>query len=479
MRIPRILMLVGGAYLIALVASPLISATALLATAGATAVAVGLAWRMSSERDVVALAAWAPIHLLLLATGSVASPFLPLAAGWIILLVVVAPGLAAAAAAGIALLVPSVHRLIEGVWPTESVLVSFVLVLGIALSALLVRERAPPRRSSRPSGEDEHRTSPSPSSLEAAPTGDPFAEALELIRLAAGATQVALWQGDAESHAADLRAWAGEDESPPEPRVALPGHPFEWSMLERVNIQLEAGRKPLPSAWAGEMLLVPVDLPEGLLTLAFRERASPAAGEVARRGAPHLTALERLSAVEREAERGRVRMVAVMEMVRALSADLNLEALGMLLARTVLEGIGASGVAVTATQNERGRSRVVGGAGSAQELIDRVGEEDSRVALTVRRGDFLSYDDLRAEHPARPLVHEGEQIEPKPRSAMVAPLGDGGDVHGTIVLWHVEPHWYRPEDADFILLLCSLVAPSLAAANRREEREDEVTAATL
>ncbi len=479
MRIPRILLLVGGAYLIALVASPLISAAVLLGTAGAIAVAVGFAWRMSSEREAVALAAWAPIHLLLLGTGSVASPFLPLAAGWIILLVVVAPGLAAAAATGIALLVPSVHRLIEGTWPTGGGLVSFVLVLGVALSSMLVRERKPLRRSPRASGHDEYRTSPSPSSLEAAPTGDRFAEALELIRLAAGATQVALWQGHPERHTANLRAWAGEDETPPEPHVELPGHPFEWSMLERVNIQLEAGRKPLPAAWAAEMLLVPVDLPEGLLTLAFRGRASPAAGDAARRGAPHLTTLERLSAVERDAERKEVRMEAAMEVVRALSADLDLEALGTLLSRTVLDAIGASGVVVTVSENERGRSRVVGGAGAATDLIDRIGEEDSRVALTVRRGAFLSYDDLRAEHPARPLVHDGEKIDPKPRSVMVAPLSDGGDVHGTIVLWHVEPRRYRPDDADFILLLCSLAVPSLTAAHRRTETEGEVTAATF
>jgi len=480
MRIPRILMLVGAVYLIALTASSVLSQGAMLGAAGATAIAVGLAWRLSPDREITALAAWAPIHLLLLGTGSLASPLLPLAAGWIILLVVVAPGLAVAAAAGIALLVPTVHRLTEGSWPHTAALVTHILVLGVALSALLIGRGMPRRRDAdRASGGDRVQPSPSPSSLDAAFAGDRFAEALELIRLAAGATQAGLWKGDAEHRSAQLRAWAGEDEAPPAPRVALPGHPFEMSMLERVNIQLEAGRKPLPAAWAEEMLLVPVDLPEGLLTLAFRGRASPAAGEAARRGAPHLAALERLSAIDRQAERGKARMDAVMEVVRALSTEPDLETLGALLSRIVLETTEASGVAVTAPQTDRGRSQVVGGAGAGTGLIDRISEKESRVGIAARGGAVLSYEDLRAEHPTRPLVHGGEQIEPKPRSVMIVPLTNGGEVHGTIVLWHVEPDRFRPEDADLISLLCSLAGPALAVAQRQASREGEVAAANL
>ena len=96
--------------------------------------------------------------------------------------------------------------------------------------------------------------------------------ALATVMRATDAHEAALWraEGDGEERtAALLSRVAAPDVDTPESPVPLAGHPFAWAVDERLPQRIERGKKSLPSPWAAEMLLVPVEIDERVLVLAL------------------------------------------------------------------------------------------------------------------------------------------------------------------------------------------------------------------
>ncbi|HEX5870895.1 MAG TPA: hypothetical protein VFY65_10785, partial [Longimicrobium sp.] len=220
-------------------------------------------------RDSAAVAAlWPPLHVLIIATGSLASPFTPLAAGWAGLFARRAPAKSIVPAIVAVAVLGLVADAVDGTLPAWTMALRWVLLMGIAAAfASLVagggsaapRVKAAPVEPAEP---QPRRAGGEATDAEAVET------ALATVMRATDAHEAALWRAEGEGEertAALLSRVAAPDVDAPESPVPLAGHPFAWAVDERLPQRIERGKKQLPAAWAAEMLLVPVEIDERVL----------------------------------------------------------------------------------------------------------------------------------------------------------------------------------------------------------------------
>ncbi|HEX5725243.1 MAG TPA: sensor domain-containing diguanylate cyclase, partial [Longimicrobiaceae bacterium] len=308
--------------------------------------------------------------------------------------------------------------------------------------------------------------------------------ALELVRRATDAHEAALWQagGGAEPASARLLARAA---SPgvvvPEPEVALEGHPFRLTLDEQVPQRWERGRKLLPSPWAAEMLLVPVDAPAGVLALAYPGIVPPGAESASVRAAEHLAALAVLLRTRAVAGREEGAMKALVDAARTLPGELDPEHFAAHLSATVLRTTGAAGAAVALAPDDTGKGRVLHAsvADGRPPRLREYGEGDSRLALAVKHGVELAWDDLLREPERLALCTPDEEWDVAPRSAAVQPLLADGRALGAVVAWHPEPGRFGEREREFLRLLCSLAPLPLRSASRYVAVEQKATTDSL
>jgi diguanylate cyclase (GGDEF)-like protein len=299
-----------------------------------------------------------------------------------------------------------------------------------------------------------------------------LARALELARLSTDAHEAALWRMSPDRSSASLEAWAALPGYAPESRaVFLEGHPFGWAILEQVHVRLERGKRPLPTTWAAEMLLMPVEGPEGLLALAYSGGVPPGAEQSALVASAHLAALVSLLRVGRDARRTEERVQTLFEAVRVLPGELDLDRFAEELTESVCRSTDAAGAAVLLWDNEAGRGEVLALVGEAPGLVGRgstLSEGESRAALAAKHTVALSYDDLPRERDRLPLLREGERWGAAPRSAAVMPLVADGRALGVVVAWHPEPGRFGAGELEFLRLLCAVAPLPLRSARRYE-----------
>jgi diguanylate cyclase (GGDEF)-like protein len=433
----------------------------LLPAAALLSAAAVLIWRWGVHPLLPVVAFWPPLHLLLLATGGLSSFLLPLAALWLGLI----PGrgrarLAAALAASALLLLPADPLLAA----TAPRLGELILVFGVGLAFGHLRagggrvqsEEAPEGGVSevKAQGSD----------------GEYLQRLMEMARHACGSEEAALWVANTEAGTASRMARAGPEEEIPRHRVQLEGHPFAWAISEGVHVHLERGRRELPTEWAEEMLLVPVDVRGGLLVLGFAGPVPSGAEAAAIAAAAHVSDALRLVRARVRAEKDAARREALLEVARVIPDEVESGAFAELLVDTVVRAVGARGAAVVTWNGSRGEGEVarsVGGWGvSGGTPLVREGE--SRLALALKHGVRLHYDDLRREKEELPLLAHGERWETPPRAAVIAPLVHEGEAMGAIVAWHPEPRWFGEGEREFLDLLRMLAAPALRSTRRYE-----------
>ncbi|HEX2190321.1 MAG TPA: sensor domain-containing diguanylate cyclase, partial [Longimicrobiaceae bacterium] len=347
------------------------------------------------------------------------------------------------------------------------------LLAGRGTAGSAASPRTPPAESSTPEGGDGGEDDP-----------DLLSRELELVRLATDAHEAALWQMSADGSRAALLGWSALPGYAPEAdEVWLEGHPFGWAMLERVHVRLERGRKPLPTSWAAEMLLVPVDAPAALLALSYTG-AVPAGSEPgALLASTQLGALSALLRARDEARRTEARVQTLSQAVRNLPGELDLERFAEELGEAVRRSADAAGAVVATWDPEAGRGEVLGVVGDAP---GRVGpghafaDGESRLALAAKHGVALSYGDLRRERDALPLCLAGERWTEAPRSAAVVPLAAEGRVVGVVAAWDPRPDRIGDAEMDFLRLLGALAPSPLRSARHlqaldRRASEDALT----
>jgi diguanylate cyclase (GGDEF)-like protein len=343
------------------------------------------------------------------------------------------------------------------------------LLVGVLAAPLLARSAA--ARPASPSPAPEARA---PSEPAAAEGDDPdvLSRELELVRLATDAHEAALWRMWPDETRATLLAWSALPGYAPEAdELSLLGHPFGWAITERVHVRLERGRKPLPTTWAAEMLLVPVDAPSGLLALAYTGGVPPGAEPGALLAATQLGAISTLLHRRDEAARTETRVRTLFEAVRNLPGELDLERFAEELGEAVRRSTDAAGAAVATWDAEAGRGEILGVVGEAP---GRVGpghafaDGESRLGLAAKHGVALSYGDLRRERDALPLCVPGERWTEAPRSAAVVPLAADGRVVGVVAAWDPRPDRIGETEMEFLRLLGALAPLPLRSARQYE-----------
>lgn len=291
---------------------------------------------------------------------------------------------------------------------------------------------------------------------------------LELVRLATDAHEAALWRMSPDGRSAARIGWSAlPGHEPGYGVVELEGHPFGWAVLEQVHVRLERGRRPLPTPWAQEMLLVPVDAPEGVLALAYPGGVPPGAEASALHAAAQLGTLLALLRTRQEAERTEEQVRALLDAVRVLPGELDPGRFAEQLADTVRRSVHAAGAAVAIWDAELSRGEVLrlSGEGPISAGAGSVFQEgESRAALAAKHEVALAYEDLRRERDALPLLARGERWRDDPRSAAVVPLTADGRTLGVVVAWDPLPGRLGEKETEFLRLLCGVAPLPLRSA---------------
>lgn len=472
-RATRAAALAGALYLLALAALPWIGSAAALVLAALSAGLLLWGGVHAAGEAALRLAGWVPAHLAIIATGGLESPLLAVAAlaiawvaaseertGWL------------AAAGGGALVLVAAWIRAEPATPGDWIGLLLVLALGAALPRVLgtrgTAGGAPPQAAAARrgvSGGARQVRAPEPLARREA-----LDLALELVRSATDAHEAALWAADPDGREARLIGWAGLPEHrPPASPTPLEGHPFGWAILEEVHVHLERGRRTLPSAWASEMLLVPVAVPEGVLALAYAGAAPPGVEGTALSASRSLAELLSLLRVREASERTEAQMRTLREITRSLPGELEMDRFVELLAGAACDSTGAVGVAVAVWDAETASGRVLlraDAAGGSDRAPAPFRESESRLALAMKHGVALHYADLRRELDALPLCLAQERWAAAPRSAMVVPMMSGPAAIGGVAVWHPDPDRFDERDAEFLGILCALAAPPLQSAQK-------------
>jgi len=438
-------------------------------------VLAGWTVRARGKDAAAAVALWPPLHLLIIATGSLASPLVPLALGWLALFARRAEAKAVAPAAGVAALLGITADALDGTLPAWGAVARWGLLMGIGIlvGPLASGEgRGGGRVSPAEPPEPAHPRRPGE-----ATDAEAVETALATVMRATDAHEAALWraEGEEERTAVLLSRVAAPDVPAPESPVPLAGHPFAWAVDERLPQRIERGKKLLPSPWAAEMLLVPVETAEGVrvLALGYPGLVPPGAETAAVRAAHHLATLLSLLKARHAVRRAEAGLRAMGEAMKTLPGALELNAFATELAAAVRSGTGAAGAAVAMVTDEAGRGKVLHVSGESIPLdAEAFGEGGSRLALAVKHGVELTHADLRGERDRLPLLTPAERWETAPRSAAVLPLMLDGRAIGAVVAWHPEPGRFGDREMEIVRLLVS-VAPLPMRSARRFEALDQ------
>jgi diguanylate cyclase (GGDEF)-like protein len=443
-------------------------------------VLAGWTVRVRGKDAASAAALWPPLHVLLIATGSLASPLIPLALAWAGLFARRASAKAVVPAAGAVAVLGIAADALDGVLPAWTMVLRWALLMGIA-AALMPLATGSVVRGRGKASPAEPADSPQPRRAGGDVTDAEAVEtALATVMRATDAHEAALWraeaEGDAEERTAVLLARVAAPDVPaPETPVPLAGHPFAWAVDERLPQRLERGKKQLPSPWAAEMLLLPVETADGVrvLALAYPGQVPPGAETAAVRAGHHLATLLALLKSRHAVRRAEAGLRAMGEAMKTLPGTLELNEFAAQLASAVRTGTGAAGAAVALVTDEGGRGKVLHVSGDSIPMdAEAFGDGDSRLALAVKHGVELSHADLRKEGDRLPLLTKAERWDTAPRSAAVLPLMLDGRALGAVVAWHPEPARFGEREMEIVRLLVS-VAPLPMRSARRFEALDQ------
>jgi diguanylate cyclase (GGDEF)-like protein len=377
----------------------------------------------------------------------------------------------APAAAAIGATVVVAHLLVDGADGAASSIVAWGVLVAVGAGVAAASVRPSPTRARGVRADPDH--APGGRDGESSPA-EIVELALATVMRATDAHEAALWRAEAdadgEGRATLLARVAAPDIPAPESPVPLAGHPIGWAIDERHPQRIERGRRALPSPWAAEMLLVPVDTPEGarVLALAYPGVVPPGAEPAAVRAGQHLAALFSLLRTQAEVRRSDTAQRVMVAAVHTLPAAATLVDFARNLAASIVEGTGASGAAVAIATGD-GRGKVLHVAGEQTPLdAEGFGEADSRIALVIKHGVPTTHPDLRRERVRVPLLTASERWGAPPRSAVLFPLKLGDRVIGAVAAWHAEAGRFGERQMEVVSLLCTIAPVPMESAQRLE-----------
>lgn len=459
----RALAVVAAVYVAALVVLPWLPPPALLVATLAAAIGLWYGWTRSGRprNGYYAAAPALPLHLLVLASGGLASPLLPLFLPWIVLVAFVAGfAPAASAGAGVAFLL-----LVSDLWGfglrVSGLLEAGVVILGGLLPAWLqqrMREGGLVRERELERIREEARLGRVASeTVEAARRLDNLGETLERMRRSLGASRAILWDVDAEADRARPRIARGGSE----PRsIPLSGDPLRWAWEEGLPLRLET--PPLWADGAARACIVPLE-PGGtraaLFSVEFEAGSAFPTVEALEEASGQLRALLQLQAQEALTVAARERMSRVLDLLGRLARTMASDTYGAELAASAVELVGASGGTVAVWENGEGRIIATVGDDGGPAVGTTFGDAHTEMALAARYGTTLFREQRRAEGKPLPIASSDERWVVPPRSLAVVPLPDPGrGVIGVLACWSIA---HDRLDGESVQML-ETIAPYLA-----------------
>ncbi|MBI4544892.1 MAG: GGDEF domain-containing protein [Gemmatimonadetes bacterium] len=471
----------GGAvlaYAAALLSAPWLPLAGMLAAAIAAAAFLALAW-LRAGRPASALfsaALWPVLHTFLLASGGLASPLLPLVATWLLLLAMQASRRRAtlAAAAAIALL------LAADAWTAALTLRGGLAALAAAAAGLLpaavfgrlggrleAQERVLERIAAEAGGRGERGEE-----AEAARRLRELERTLEALKRSLGAWRATLWDVDAAGERA-LPQVASGGEAPAAARLA--GDPLRWAWEEGMPLRLES-----PPAWAApgtRACVVPID-PGGernaLLTLEYDSAAALPETAALEAAAAHLRVFLRMQLREARAVATRERFRQVLELLRRLPREIELDTFARELAESARALVGGTGAALAAWDEGAGAILAVVGEDGGPAPGAAFAPLESELALAARGGAAILREHRRARRRTLPVAVTGERWLAQPLSLAAVPLPDASRaVLGVLAVWSTKEPRLDPEAVGVLETLAPYAGLQLRHARQYHQVRDD------
>lgn len=455
---------VGAIYLGTLLFLPGLPTSARAVAAIATAIATALAWTPVDghvPRGLI-LAAGIPLHLLVLATGGLASPALVLFAPWLAWTTLpLSDRRRAVFAAGALVVLVGVELWgrpgFDGASAVEAVLVVAIgVVVARSLRRLeleaLTQERALSRILDEAGADGEVGEA-----AEAVRRIEELGEVLDRVRASLGGNVAVLWDVDPENERARPRLARGGPMPSPAP---LRGDPLGWAWDEGLPMRIESAPR-----WADEgerACVVPVEpgsTRAALLSLTFSETVELPDAEALEAAAAEFRALIHLQRREAAAVATRTRFALLMEVLRRMSRATSVDVFAASLATSAMELAEGSGAAVALWENDAGRILAVVGEDGGPRVGDGFGPLDGEMGLAARNATTLHRERRRGDAGAPPVASATERWIAEPTTLVALPLEDAGlGVAGVLAVWRTDG---QPIDPDVVATLEAL-APHAA-----------------
>ncbi len=427
---------VAGIYVGSVLFAPWLG-SGVLAAAGVVTGAL-VVWNTRARwRSQLALAAWAPAHLFLMASGGPTGPALPLVAAWAALLAFTQPTRIAAAGAALAALLVGVVALWAGHLSlgggVETVLaVGSGVVLGGVGRQLTGSMEGKADRLERIL-DDAHAGQNDVLSA-AVRRSEELSEALEEARARFGAERAVLWDVIEGGEWARPRIVAGETAPP---TIALNGDPLRWVWEETLPLRLD-----VPPTWAiAETRAAAVSVLGGserysLLTVEWRPDESEVSLESLQDAARYLRALAHLQMREAAADAARNRFEEMLAFVRQLPGEMAPETFPAALAQTAQAVAGATGALVAHVEEESGRVVANVGEDGGPVVGTYFSAMESDCGWAVRTRSAIRRWRRSGSHGQRPVVANGERWAAEPRAVVALPLLDPkSQIRGVLAVW--------------------------------------------
>ncbi|MEJ2218598.1 MAG: sensor domain-containing diguanylate cyclase [Gemmatimonadota bacterium] len=454
-----------------------------LAAAGTGAIVVWNArdsWR-AGRRSALAVAAWPPAHLLVMAAEGPAGPALPVLAAWAVLLAFTQPVRSASVRAALATLLVAVvaawagNLSLGGGVETVLAMVSGGVLGGVGRH--LAGSMEGKARQLERILEDARAGRTDPLSV-AVRRSEEMSEAVEEVRARLGAERAVLWDVIEDGARARPRIVAGETAPP---TITLNGDPLRWVWEETLPLRLD-----VPPVWAlPETRMSAISILGGsdryaLLTVEWHPDGDVAVSLQALQDvARYLRALARLQIRETAADAARTRFAEMLDFVRQLPGEMDPETFPDALAQTARAVVGATGALVASVENESGRVLANVGEDGGPAVGAYFGPMESDCGWVIRTRTRMPR--LRTDsHGQRPIVANGERWHAQPRAVLALPLLDPkSEIRGILAIWSSQADDLDSDAVKLLEVFAPVFALQLQHAGDLVKLRERVTADAL
>jgi diguanylate cyclase (GGDEF)-like protein len=282
--------------------------------------------------------------------------------------------------------------------------------------------------------------------------------ALKAVAQRIGARSVMLWDVDAVLDRAHVRA---ASQGRTRRSIHLRGDPLGWVWEQGMRLRVE----PVP-LWAEQGTVVLADRlrqreDRGLLvTYAFEPAHVPAEETPLDQSAIYLRATLAYQEARTTAASNERRVRALLDGLRMMPGELNLDAFAADLCSTAASMTDATGAAVGLWSPESGTGRIIATSGNdgGPRPGDTFAPPGSELGLAVRAGAMLVRDAATWSLDRTAVADAGERWARRPRALATLPLRSGKGVIGVLAVWSSSQPALEPEALDLLNALAPYAA---------------------